>query len=138
MLKDTTLQIFLTVYHGSLLGTFLYDYIIRSSVRVYSYGFDWTNVSNIALGVVFFMIVVWAIQAVWAKIRRNLLILLSLLVVMFIVRLGVGIPDAMEKFKYLPTSQYREELAVYIASIVVHALGIFATWGLANTAGANI
>jgi hypothetical protein len=48
--------------------------------------------------------------------------------VMFIVRLGVGIPENMEKSKHMSNNQYAEDLTVFIAQIVVHMSGIIATW----------
>ena len=91
MFQDSTLQIFLTIYHGSLIGTFVYDYIIRNICRIFAYGPDWAYISNIALGLVFVVIIVWAILSVWAKQRRNLFICLLILIVIFIVRLVVSL-----------------------------------------------
>ena len=91
MVQDTTLQIFLTIYHGSLLSTFVYDYIIRNICRVLNYGPQWAYVSNIALGIVFVAIIIWTILSVWAKVRRNLLISLFLLVIIFVIRLAVSL-----------------------------------------------
>lgn len=48
---DSTLQIFLSLYHGSMIGVFIFDYIIRNSVRAFQQGVKWNFVSNIALGV---------------------------------------------------------------------------------------
>ena len=134
MFQDSTLQIFLTIYHGSLIGTFVYDYIVRNAVRLFTAGLDWAYVSNIALGILFAAIIVWAILSVWSKIRRNLLICLVVLIVIFIIRLGVGVPDTIEKGRRLPKNQYSEELVVFITQILVHLLGIIATYILANNA----
>lgn len=49
--QNSTLQIFLSLYHGSLISTFLYDYVIRHSVWMFQNGFDKNYVANIALGV---------------------------------------------------------------------------------------
>jgi len=92
------------------------------------YGYDWSYVSNIGLGVLFLLIISWAISSVWRKIKTNLLISLIALIIIFIVRLGVGIPDNMEKTKHMSNTQYAEELTVFIAQIVVHFTGIVATW----------
>jgi len=133
MFSDSTLQIFLTIYHGSLIGTFFYDYIIRNAVRWFVSGLQWQYIANVALGVLFVAIIIWAILSVWSKIRRNLLISLVVLIVIFIVRLAVGIPDTLEKHRrWGNNAQYYEELAVFIAQVVVHVLGIIATWILAN------
>lgn len=132
MFQDSTLQIFLTIYHGSLIGTFFYDYIIRNAVRWFISGLEWQYIANVALGVLFVAIIIWAILSVWSKIRRNLLISLVVLIVIFIIRLAVGIPDTMEKHRRLPRSQYSEELTVFIAQVVIHLFGIIATWILAN------
>ena len=128
MFKDTSLQIFLTIYHGSLMGTFFYDYIIRNTVRLYENGLDWSYISNIGMGALFILIIIWAILSVWRKIPRNLLICLIALIIMLIVRLGVGIPDNMEKSRKLPYKTYAEELSVFIAAMAVHFFGIVATW----------
>lgn len=132
MFQDSTLQIFLTIYHGSLIGTFFYDYIIRNAVRWFISGLQWQYIANVALGVLFVAIIIWAILSVWSKIRRNLLISLVVLIVIFIIRLAVGIPDTMEKHRMLPKNQYSEELTVFIAQVVIHLFGIIATWILAN------
>jgi hypothetical protein len=134
MFQDSTLQIFLTIYHGSLVGTFFYDYIIRNAVRLFQYGPEWTYVSNIALGALFVAIIIWAILSVWSKIRRNLLICLIVLIIIFIIRLGVGIPDTMDKYRHLSRKQYNEELVIFITQIVIHLFGIVATYLLAHNA----
>ena len=132
MFSDSTLQIFLTIYHGSLIGTFFYDYVIRNAVRLFMYGPQWAYVSNVALGVLFIAIIIWIILSVWSKIRRNLLISLVILIFIFIIRLAVGIPDTIEKQRSYNNKQYTEELAVFIAQIAIHLFGIIATWFLAN------
>lgn len=131
--KDSTLQIFLTIYHGSLIGTFFYDYIVRNAVQwVYS-GLEWNYATNVALGILFVAVIIWAILTVWSKIRRNLLISLVILIIMFIVRLAIGIPDMVEKHRrHGNTKYYKEELAVFIVQIMIHLFGIAATWILAN------
>jgi len=88
MFRDTTLQIFLTLIHGSFISTFLYDYILRNAVRVYLNGAEWNYISHIALGVVLIAVIAWAILSVWGKIRRNLLICLVILIIMFIIRMA--------------------------------------------------
>ena len=153
MVQESTLQIFLTIYHGSLLGTFVYDYVIRNICRVVANGPNWAYVSNIAMGVIFAAVIVWAILSVWAKVKRNLLICWFFLVLIFIIRLAVsinlkkqqvgpriqqykaylthfqvGIPDTMDKYHVMPRHQYVEELAVYITQMLVHFFGIIATY----------
>ena len=130
MFQSLTLQIFLTVYHGSLMGTFFYDYVLRNSVRLFEYGLDWKYVTNIVMGVIFLLVIVWAIISAWRKIRMNLLISLIALGVIFIARLGVGIPDTIDKQKRMSRFQFIEELSVFIAQVVVHLLGVVATWML--------
>lgn len=133
MFKDSTLQIFLTIYHGSLIGTFFFDYIVRNAVRWVYTGLQWNYAANVALGVLFVAIIVWAILSVWSKIRRNLLISLIILIIIFVVRLGVGIPDLVEKHRRSGNSvYYKEELVIFIVQIMVHLFGIAATWILAN------
>ena len=131
--QDSPLQIFLTIYHGSLIGTFFYDYIVRNAVRWVTSGLEWHYISNVALGIVFVGIIIWAIFSVWSKVRRNLLISLVVLIIIFIIRLAVGIPETIEKHRrYGNSAQYKEELVVFIVQIFVHLLGIAATWILAN------
>lgn len=132
MFKDSTLQIFLTIVHGTLIGTFCFDYIVRNSVRWFLSGFNWVYISNVALGVVFAVIIIWAIISVWNKIRRNLFICLIVLVVIFIIRLCLGIPEMIEKHRYMNRNQYTEELVVFIAQILIHLLACAANWILAN------
>jgi hypothetical protein len=134
MFEDQTLQIFLTAYHGSLLATFVYDYVIRNSVRLFYQGLHWPILVNIILGVLFIAVIVWAIMSVWHKIKRNLLISFVVLIIIFIIRLGVGVPELMSKSsdpKY-SRGQYMEELVVFAVQVVIHLLGIIATFLLAN------
>lgn len=132
MFQDSTIQIFLTIYHGSLISTFVYDYVIRNIVRLCLYSADWSYVSNIAMGLFFAIFIVWAILSVWSKLRRNLLICLVVLIIIFVVRLAIGIPDIIEKGRFMHSKQYTEELVVFIVQIIVHVLGIVATWILSN------
>jgi hypothetical protein len=130
MFQSSTLQIFLTIYHGSLIGTFFYDYIVRNAVRLFEYGLDWKYVTNIGMGILFLLVIVWAIASAWRKVKMNLLISLIALIIIFIVRLGVGIPDMMDKQKTWPKSQFREELSIFIAQETLHLTGIVANWML--------
>ncbi len=134
MVQDSTLQIFLTIYHGQLLATFFYDYMIRNLVRLFYDPIDWNIVTNIVLGGLFIMIIIWAILSVWGKIRRNLIVCTIILLIMFIVRLAVGIPDIMEKRRWFDKRNYSIELAVFIAQMVIHIFGILATWMLTKSA----
>ncbi len=100
--SDSNLQKFLTAYHGQLLSTFFYDLIVRNVVRlIQNDRIEWPTISNIVLGVVFSLAIVWAIFAVWARIRRNLIICLVVLVVIFVVRIGVGIPDFIDRLFFI-------------------------------------
>ncbi|CAF1076815.1 unnamed protein product [Brachionus calyciflorus] len=74
LFKDSTLQIFLTIYHGSLIGTFFYDYIVRNAIRWVTSGLEWHYISNVALGVVFVAFVIWAILSLseYQKLWRNI------------------------------------------------------------------
>ena len=101
MVKDTTYQILLTIYHGTLLATFFYDYVIRSIVRMFQEGqARWDYLTNTALGLLFIVVIVWLVLSVWAKIRSNLMISLVVLIVMFIIRASVGIPNMLGKLKF--------------------------------------
>jgi hypothetical protein len=133
MFSDSTMQIFLTIYHGSLVGTFFFDYIIRNAVRIFRFGPEWQYVSNVGMGVLFIAVIIWMILSVWSKIRRNLQISLLILVIIFVIRLAVGIPDTMEKHRRMGNSeQYSEELVVFIAQVAVHLFGVIATLLLAK------
>jgi hypothetical protein len=134
MFRDTSLQIFLTLIHGSFISTFLYDYILRNSVRVYLNGPEWNYISHIALGVVFIAIIAWAILSVWGKIRRNLLISLVILIIIFIIRMANGIPDLMNKNRQLPKSQYTEEFVSFITQMIIHFFGVIFTYLLSRKA----
>ena len=101
MVKDTTHQVLLTLYYGSLLTTFIFDYVIRNIVRLNQYGVDWTYLSNIGMGALFALVSVWAIFSVWRKIPRNLLLCLILLITIFIARLAVGIPGKIFNWKFI-------------------------------------
>lgn len=130
--QDLALQIFLTIYHGTLIGTFFYDYIIRNSVRLYVSGLQWQYVANVGLGILFCCVLIWVILSVWSKIRSNLLISFVVLIFIFVIRLAVGIPDTIEKHKGFGQPQYAEELSVFVAQMAVHLLGIIGTWILAK------
>ncbi|CAF1088007.1 unnamed protein product [Brachionus calyciflorus] len=131
--KDSTLQIFLTIYHGSLIATFFFDYIVRNSVRWITSGLEWNYITNVILGIIFVAIIIWAIMSVWSRHRRNLLISLVVLIIILVIRLGFGIPDTIDKHKKHGNSSYfKEELVVFIVQILVHLFGIAATWMLAN------
>lgn len=134
MFQDATLQIFLTIYHGSLIGTFFFDYIIRNAVRWFTNGLQWQYIANVALGVVLVAVIIWAILSVWSKIRRNLIISLVVLIVIFVIRLAIGIPEMIDQSKAMGSNnkQFTENLAIFIAQMVVHLLGVIATWFLAN------
>jgi len=53
----------------------------------------WEYLTNIGLGVLFIAVVVWLVWSLLAKIRTNLLISLVVLIVMFVVRCAIGIPE---------------------------------------------
>lgn len=55
----------------------------------------WDYLTNVALGILFMAVIVWLVLSVWAKIRSNLMISLIVLIVMFIVRASVGIPNML-------------------------------------------
>jgi hypothetical protein len=129
-----TLQIFLTVYHGTLIGTFFYDYIIRNLVRIFVIDIAWSYITNIVLGVVFLAFIVWAIMSVWRIVKRNLLIVFVILIVIFIIRLAVGITDYVEKRNVPKYTSQKEELAIFITQVTIHLAGIVATWLLASQA----
>jgi thiol:disulfide interchange protein len=132
LFSDSTLQIFLTIYHGSLIGTFFFDYIIRNAVRIFIDGPVWQHVSNVAMGVLFIAVIIWMILSVWSKAKRNLQISLIVLIIIFIIRLAVGIPDTLEKRRHMAKNQYSEELVVFIAQVAVHLFGVVATFLLAK------
>ena len=98
MIEDSKLQIFLTIYHGTLIGTFFYDYLIRNIVRLVLNGITWAYVTNIALGVLFIAIIIWAILSVWSKIRRNLIICMIVLIIILVVRLAGELHKCEIKF----------------------------------------
>jgi hypothetical protein len=127
-----TLQIFLTVYHGTLISTFFYDYIIRNLVRIFVIDITWSYITNIVLGVVFLAFIVWAIMSVWKIVKRNLLIVFVILIVIFIIRLAVGITDYVEKRNAPKYTSQKEELVIFIAQVTIHLAGIVATWLLAS------
>lgn len=134
LFSDSQLQIFLSLYHGSLIGTFVYDYIIRNVLYCIQDAPKWNYISNIILGAVCVFVIVWAVMSVWARVRRNLLISTLILLVIFIVRLSVGIPDLMDRKKYSTKNQYQEDLTIFISQMVVHLFGVLATYLLAQHA----
>ena len=118
------------MYHGSLVGTYVYDYMIRNAVRLFLYGFQWEHLSNMAMSLLFSAISVWCVISIWAKVRRNLIICLVLVIVIFVFRLGFGIQDARSNRAYV--KQGDEDLIVFICQMVVHMFGVIATYILTN------
>lgn len=111
----------------------------------------WDYLTNIGLGVLFIVVIVWLILSVWSKIRRNLLISWIILIIIFIVRASVGITNLMGKFfwnlfliKYFLfillfsyLDRYRknkEEIAIFTTQMTVHLFGILATMILSRVA----
>ena len=131
MVSTNVLQIFLTIYHGSLIGNFFYDYLIRNTVQLILYGIKWTYISNMCLGVACIAVIIWAILSVWSKIRRNLYICCIALIIIFVVRFAIGVPDLMDRHRYSSHNQYTEDLIIFIAQMIVHTCGIIATYILA-------
>ena len=132
MVSDTTMQIFLSIYHGSLITTFLFENIIRNIVRLILNGPERVYATNIALGVCYIAAVVWMIFTVWKKIKRNLLISLVILVIIFVIRLTVGIQENVERHRNFFDKQYTEDSVIFIIEILIHLFGIIATWLLMN------
>lgn len=133
MVQESSLQIFLTLYHGQLLATFFYDYIVRNSVRLFFQNVGWNLVTNVIVGILFAIAIIWAVLGVWTKTRRNLIVTTVVLIIIFIVRLAVGIPSLMDRkgLGMFNRAQYTEELAVFVVQMFIHFSGIVATWMLA-------
>jgi hypothetical protein len=134
---DDPLQVFLTIYFGTLIGTFFYDYVVRNVVNIIVEGdLTWPWVTNIALGIIFIVIIIWAIYAVWLKQKGKLLIVLIVLIVIFLVRLGVGISDLYTRSDLVKrTRAWKEEVTVFIVQMIVHLFGVIATGMLWNRIG---
>ena len=133
MVSDASLQIFLTIYHGQLLATFLYDYVVRNVVKLFFNDMNWNMVANIIIGLLFSLGIIWAILSVWSKIRRNLIISTIVLIIMLSVKLSVGIPYLMDKNSvFVDKSIFYEELVVFIVQSIVHFAGVIGTWMLAD------
>lgn len=149
MFDEKTLQIVLTTSYGSLLATFIYDYIFRNSVRLHFSSYSstllfWYMIANIVFGFVFIIIVTWSILNVWSKIRRNLLIMLIALIIIFIVRLFVAISAGTIEMKRITmraadmmvvtssVSSSSEALIVFLLQMFVHLFVIIFTWIFAN------
>jgi hypothetical protein len=93
IIKDKNLQIFLTLYYGSMASTFFYDYIIRNMVRLIQDRIRWNYIVNTGIGILFLAITFWLISSLLAKIRTNLLMSMILLILMLVVRCALGIPE---------------------------------------------
>ncbi len=93
IIEDKNLQIFLTLYYGSMASTFSYDYIVRNIVRLIQDRIRWNYIVNTGIGILFLAITFWLISSMLAKIRTNLLISMILLIVMLVVRCAIGIPE---------------------------------------------
>jgi hypothetical protein len=129
--SDRSIQIYLTLYHGQLLSTFLYDNIIRNSVRLFFEKLEWNTVTQIAVGVLYIFAILWAVWSVWKKIRLNLIISAIILLVILVARVVIGATEIMDKKKTYDNKNYHIELSVFIAQIVVHTLGVVGTFILA-------
>jgi len=55
-----------------------------------------------------------------------------MLLIIFIVRLAIGIPDLMDRKKWSTGKQYTEDLTIFIAQMIVHLFGVLATYMLAQ------
>ena len=128
MISLHNLQIFLTLYYGSIVSSSVYDYIIRNIVHFALYGMRWTYISNIIIGLVFVTLAAWLVWSVWSRKRMNLFFCLGALIIMFAARLAIGIPDLVMNDK--SKNQNNEDLAVFITQMIIHLLGIVATWFL--------
>lgn len=126
--SDSNLQIFLTLYHGSLVAVFFFDYIIRNTVRMILREVHWNYYSNIILGAVCIAVIIWAILSVWNKVRLNLLISFVILIIIFGIRIGLGVPENTRG----NSNEAKENRVVFIAQVTVHLFGIIATWILAS------
>jgi hypothetical protein len=130
--KDTSLQIFLTIYYGQLLATFFYDYFLRNVVRLFFDRMEANILANICLGIVAIAVIVWMITCVWGRVKLFLIISAIVLLVIFIIRCVNGYFDIHEKSRYYDRRSYTIELVVTIAQIAVHLFGIAATWLLSK------
>jgi hypothetical protein len=95
LFQENALQIFLTLYYGQLLGTFVFDYIVRSSIEILYANYEWNMLTFVILGIVFCVAVGWALMATWSKNRRQLVITTIVLISIFVIRLIVGIPSKL-------------------------------------------
>lgn len=130
MVSDMSLQIFLTIYHGQLLATFIYDLVVRNTVRLFFNEMSWDIVTNIIVGILFSIGIVWAILSVWSRIRRNLIITIVILILMLSIRLAIGIPSLIDRKSNFDKSIVSEELAVFTVQMLVHFAGVAGTWML--------
>ena len=129
--SDRSIQIYLTLYHGQLLSTFLYDNIIRNSVRLFFEKLEWNTVTQIAVGVIYIFAILWAVWSVWRKIRLNLVISGIILLAILAARVVIGTTEIIDKKKTYDNKNYHIELSVFIAQIIVHTLGVVGTFILA-------
>ena len=83
MLQDSNLQIFLTLYHGSLIGTLTFDFIVRNIFRALEDGPQTMYVSNVTVGILFVAIIVWAINSMWFHEKHKIYSCLLVLVAIF-------------------------------------------------------
>jgi hypothetical protein len=128
MFTDTTLQIFLTLYHGQLMSILFYDYVVRYSVSAFLNKPDWNVLTSIGLGVVGIIAILWATKSTWAKNKRNLLVWSICLAVMFVVLMSIGIVNLTENRKYFDSKGEKIAMAIFITQMCVHVVGIVATW----------
>ena len=76
--------------------------------------------------------IVWAVLSVWSKIKKNLQISCVVLLAIFIIRLAIGIPDMMDRKKWSTKNQYTEDMAIFMAQMIVHVFGVVATFMLST------
>ncbi len=86
------LKAIITAYHGHLLATFFYDYVVRNCVRLFFYPIEWSFLVGIVLGSLFSAAIIWSIVVVYKfKSLKQVTISLVLLCAIFTIKLITGI-----------------------------------------------
>ncbi len=82
----------LIAYHGHLLATFFYDYVVRNCVRMFFYQIEWSFLVGIVLGILFSMVIIWSIVVVYkSNSVKQVTISLILLCIIFLTKLTTGV-----------------------------------------------
>jgi hypothetical protein len=115
----------LTVFYGSFLGIFFYDYIIRNAYRLLFNKLEWTFLSGGSLGTIFFAITIWFIIVVSKDMGKKRVILSTLVLsLVFLTKFIHGCVVLGRKKGTLSTGNTGEDWIVFLSQTAVFFAGL--------------